>query len=35
MLALNARIGDASPALWDHVRTLLIDAVAAGYLPEA
>lgn len=35
VLGLNARIGDGSPVLWDHVRTLLEQAIADGYLPEA
>ena len=35
VLALNARIADGSPALWEHVRTLSEDAVAAGYLPAS
>jgi len=35
VLALNARIADGAPALWDHVRTLIEDAVAQGYLPAS
>jgi putative hydrolases of HD superfamily len=35
VLALNARIELGSPALWSHVRDVLHDAVARGYLPEA
>lgn len=30
--ALNARIADGAPALWDHARALIDDAVAKGYL---
>ena len=29
---LNARIAEGSPALWDHVRALIGDAVAKGHL---
>ena len=32
--AVNEKIALGSPALWDHVRRLLDDAVAEGYLPE-
>jgi putative hydrolases of HD superfamily len=32
--AVNEKIALGSPALWDHVRRLLDDAVAKGYLPE-
>lgn len=35
VLALNARIGDGSPALWDHARGLLEEAMRDGYLPSA
>jgi putative hydrolase of HD superfamily len=35
VLALNARIADGSRALWDHVRTLIEDAVAKGHLPAS
>jgi putative hydrolases of HD superfamily len=35
VLALNARIGDGSPALWDHARGLLEAARSDGYLPDA
>ena len=35
VLALNARIGLGSPALWTHVEQLLHRAVADGYLPPA
>jgi putative hydrolase of HD superfamily len=35
VFALNARIGDGSVVLWEHVRGLLTAAVADGHLPEA
>jgi putative hydrolase of HD superfamily len=35
VFALNARIGDGSVVLWEHVHGLLTAAVAAGHLPEA
>ena len=35
VLALNARIGLGSPALWAHVEALLHQAVADGHLPPA
>jgi putative hydrolase of HD superfamily len=33
--ALNARIGDGAPALWEHARGLIDDAVAKGWLAAA
>ncbi len=35
VFARNAHIAEGSPRLWAHVRGLLEDAVAQGYLPEA
>ena len=32
--AVNSKIALGSPVLWEHVRDLLDDAVANGYLPE-
>jgi putative hydrolase of HD superfamily len=35
VFTLNARIGDGSPVLWDHVQVVLHGAVADGHLPPA